>query len=174
VKTSTWVILSVVLVASISANLWSKSNRETALVSDTYEPAPGMVDTLIEEKPDAKALNPKYQTLWNDFKKLRTDELMRDHEAMSDPKKNIPVCETDREKVKEGKDKTYLLSIGWICRYQDGEFGFAVEPAFMARRIDLDSNDGTGINTVSFLETKEQIKLYLKLNRNVNLDLKAK
>jgi hypothetical protein len=94
-----------------------------------------MVDTLIDDKPDAKSSNPKYQTLLNNFAQLRTDELMRDHETMSNPTRNIPVCELDQSKLTDaGKDRVHLLSVGYICRHPKGGYGYAAEPAFLARR----------------------------------------
>jgi hypothetical protein len=172
VKTSTWIALSVVLVASILVNLWSKSNRETALVSSpngTYEPAPTPLST--EEKPDSKAPNSKYQTLWNDFARLSNEELLNDYKVMSDPTKNIPVCELDQSKLTDaGKDRVYLLTVGYICRHSEGGYGYAAEPGFLARRSqDINVNKGFSITPdTPLVQVKEQIELYLKTNRNTD------
>jgi hypothetical protein len=177
VKTSTWIItLLAGLAIPIATIVWTQNNSETALVSNpdvTTIEYNNNSSVTPEEKPDSKALNPKYQTLWNDFERLGTDELMRDHEAMSNPTRNIPVCELDQSKLSDaGKDRVYLLTVGYICRHPKGGYGYAVEPSFMARRAqDIEVNQGFSVTPDTPLEeVKKQIGIYLKTNRNTDVD----
>lgn len=154
----------------------SKTVEEKVDEIDSSTLSPKVVPTE-EVETDVKAPNSKYQPYWKQFKDLDADELFKDYKIMSNPKQNIPLCETDQSKVSDKRDdKIFLFTMSWTCRHPSGGYGYAVEPGFLARRSkDIKVNKGFTVTPdTSLPEVKEQIKLYLKLNRNLDADLYIK